>query len=137
MTSKEAFAGIRKIETEYGKKFLPIELHPIWTALLELPAAAMNHAIGEMKMIWNRPPTNYQVLESVKNWTTRLKLEVMESERNESDDIFSLTFALVEDRISETEYIQALYAMASKYGKPEYAMDAERREAELRAKQAA
>ena len=137
MTSKEAFQGIRKIELEYGGKFVPLDLHAIWTQLLQFPVAAMNHAVGEMQMIWKRMPTNHQLLDAVHKWADRLDLGVIEKEFDESEAMFSLTMGFMEGKISEAEYIRCLYAMASKYGRPEYARDAEQREAALQQKQAA
>lgn len=137
MTAQEAFKGIRQIEGNYGEKFAPVDLHVIWNGLLEQPYAALTHAVGEMKMIWKRMPSTHQLLDAVRNWSTRLDLKANEGEFNEASAHFALTIGFLDGRISETELIRGLYAMSQRYKNPEYAQVAEQREAILREKQAA
>ncbi|KAB0665634.1 hypothetical protein F6V25_07890 [Oryzomonas japonica] len=134
MTSREAFQGIRKIEACYGEKFLPVDVAPIWNDLLQQPAAAMAHTVGEMSMIWRRMPTADQLLAKVKAWTARLELTAVEKGMTEGQALFSLMNGFLSGKIPETEYIQGLYVMAETFGKPEYAHDAARREEQMKAR---
>lgn len=128
MTSQEAYQGIRRVEALYGDKFLPVDLHAIWSSLLQLPVAALNHAVGEMQMIWKRMPTCFELLDFVRGWSNKLELKAV-AESSEASDNFALTIGFLEQRISEAEYIKGLYALSTKYGNPEYAQTAALREA--------
>jgi len=137
VTAQEAFKGIRQIEGNYGEKFAPVDLHAIWNGLLEQPYSALAHAVGEMAMIWKRMPSSHQLLDAVRNWSTRLDLKANEGEFDEAAAHFALTIGFLDGRLSEVDFIKGLYAMATKYKNPEYAQVAEQRDANLRAKQAA
>jgi hypothetical protein len=128
MTSQEAFQGIRKIEAMYEGKFIPADIAPIWSRLLELPNAALIHAIGEARIIWRRMPTPREVLQIVESWDKRLDTEKVVEQFDEGKENFALTMGWLEKRITEQQYIQALYEMARKYNRPEYAAQAADRE---------
>lgn len=131
MTSQEAFKGIKQIEAQYGQRFAPADIAPVWSRLLELPAAAMIHAVGEMKMLYKRFPTMREVLALVDKGSKRLQTEQVIEEFAEGKEQFALTIGFLEGRISEQQYITALYEMARKYGRPEYALEASNRETAL------
>lgn len=134
MTTQEAYKGIRQIESHYKFELLPKNLHPVWNDLLQLPAVALNHAVGEMQMIWKRPPTAREILDAVRSWALRLDAEVVEEEFAEGEAHFALTIGFLDGRISEGQYIKGLYSMAQKFGRPEYAAEASKREDVLRGK---
>ena len=131
MNGKEAFQLVRRVEGRYGIKYQPKDLGRVWPDLIKVPLEIASQAVGACFMIWQRAPRIEDVVEAITKRQAREMVRQVELARPEGEAMFAIMDGFMSGRISEAEYIMALYAASETFGNPEYASQAAERE-ELR-----
>lgn len=122
MTSEEALAAIRNMQRRFGKSYKGRDLNGIWPALLDLPAAAMERAAGIIMRRCHYLPTADYLLAKVQEQAAWVPpAEDAADQRDEGREVLALFRAKIEGTLSAAEYARAMFAMADRYHKPEYA----------------
>lgn len=139
MTAKEALAGFQELSRHFSKGYKWGDLEPIWPELLLYSHQALVRVVGIIIKNGKWLPDPDYVLKQVQWWHMNMQAKVEADEQlavgddpdAEGKEALQLMYEYLAGRINGNDYAGRLYDMSKRWGKADYALQAQEIEGRL------